>query len=444
MTTPTGPILFNNSTGSDSAASGLGPATAVTGTGASLNATSTVDVSADSPDLSGVTAGHLLWVLTSSGRQFSVIASVDNAAKTITCDDAFAVTESSRTWAVGGKRSGLTDANSRALFGSTNAKTGWEINFEYTGTAYTYSASLTVSPSNVGGVLLIKGTGAGEVVLDFDYMFEAIIGVGWVRLENLTIQRSRVASDYVAPTIKTYGDWTLTDCKLIHINGQVRGPGASGIEFNSNRRYFIRCVRVRFENCDEGVFKNSGSEDAMVHLQDCSFINNRYAVYAYGKNFSIQGCLFQGNTTAAIIMLSLSDSFVVTGNIFYGANETVSFPSGESSYGTLSHNVFSGVTGTAVTFGDTTRALSVENAFYDCGTNYSGSFVGADDISLSSDPFVDAASDDFNLNTTSGGGAELRSTSNAMPGLADTAYYPYRRWVSDDFGGGSVIVVEDD
>lgn len=116
MTTPNGAIVFNATTGgSDTDASGLGPATAVTGTGASLNATTTVDVSADSPDLSGVTAGDLLWVKTSSGQQYSIIASVDNTLKTVTVDVAYSVTESSRTWAIGGKRATWDHADSRQL-----------------------------------------------------------------------------------------------------------------------------------------------------------------------------------------------------------------------------------------------------------------------------------------------------------------------------------------
>jgi len=101
MTTPNGAIVFNASTGSDSAASGLGPATAVTGSGASTTAASAVVTGINT---TGVTSGDLLWVQSSSGRQFSIIASVDSGTQ-VTCDDTFANTEGSRTWAIGGKRS---------------------------------------------------------------------------------------------------------------------------------------------------------------------------------------------------------------------------------------------------------------------------------------------------------------------------------------------------
>ena len=66
MTAPNGSILFNNSTGSDTAASGLGAAN-VYGTGASTTGAS---ASVTGITTTGVTAGDLLWVQSSSGRQF--------------------------------------------------------------------------------------------------------------------------------------------------------------------------------------------------------------------------------------------------------------------------------------------------------------------------------------------------------------------------------------
>ena len=115
MTDLANPIYFNTASGSDTAASGSGPATAGRSSADILNATTTVDLSADTPDLSGVSAGDLLWVQSSSGMQFSVIASVDDVADTVTVDTAVAVTETGRTWAIGGKRATLEDASSRQL-----------------------------------------------------------------------------------------------------------------------------------------------------------------------------------------------------------------------------------------------------------------------------------------------------------------------------------------
>mgnify|MGYP000725018462 FL=1 len=75
MTTPNGSVKFNSSTGSDSASSGIGPTSAITGSGAELDGTSTVDVSSDGVSLSSIASGDMLFCDTSTGRKFSIIAS---------------------------------------------------------------------------------------------------------------------------------------------------------------------------------------------------------------------------------------------------------------------------------------------------------------------------------------------------------------------------------
>ena len=118
MTAPNGAIVFNNSTGvgSDTTASGLG-ASNVYGSGASTTGSSTVVTGIDT---TGVSSGDLLWVQSSSGRQFSIIATVDSSTQ-VTCDDVFANTESGRTWAIGGKRATFDNSDSRRLFNDDSA-----------------------------------------------------------------------------------------------------------------------------------------------------------------------------------------------------------------------------------------------------------------------------------------------------------------------------------
>lgn len=103
-------ILFNSSTGSDTAASGAGPATALHGaSNASTDATGTVVTLGGSPNLSGVaTDGSAsLWLATASGRQWSAISAVDNTAKTVTVTTAYTGSLSSQSWAIGGRRKSL-------------------------------------------------------------------------------------------------------------------------------------------------------------------------------------------------------------------------------------------------------------------------------------------------------------------------------------------------
>lgn len=116
-------ILFNNSTGSDTAASGAGPSTALSGTSASYSEsgvgeptkTFTLD---GSPDLSGVITdgSHVIWVDTSEGRQFFKITAVDDGADTVEVDAELTGTTTGLTWGLGGKRASLK--GSRMLFES--------------------------------------------------------------------------------------------------------------------------------------------------------------------------------------------------------------------------------------------------------------------------------------------------------------------------------------
>ena len=122
MTTPSGNIIFNNAGGLDTAASGLGPATAETGAGASTDGTAVVT----GITTTGVSAGDLLWVQTASGRQFSIIASVDSGTQ-VTCDDTF-VLGSGQTWAIGGQRKTIGNTNSQLMF--ADAHDDWTIELE--------------------------------------------------------------------------------------------------------------------------------------------------------------------------------------------------------------------------------------------------------------------------------------------------------------------------
>src|SRR6056300_478369 len=126
MTAPNGAIKFNNSTGSDTQSSGLGPAVAVYGSGASTTGASAVVTGIST---TGVSAGDLLWVQSSSGRQFSIIASVDSSTQ-VTCDDTFDNTESGRTWAIGGKRASIAGSIRGLDDWTADFKNDWTIQFE--------------------------------------------------------------------------------------------------------------------------------------------------------------------------------------------------------------------------------------------------------------------------------------------------------------------------
>ena len=109
MTALTGPFLVNASTGSDTAASGVGPSTAVSFTGL-IDASGAPAEVTTTGSTTGITAGHVLFAQTSTGIQFNVVASISTTfgTTTITCDSDWGENFNS-TVVCGGKRASITN-----------------------------------------------------------------------------------------------------------------------------------------------------------------------------------------------------------------------------------------------------------------------------------------------------------------------------------------------
>ena len=156
------PMKFNNSTGSDSLASGIGPSTAVTGSGAFCSGgTTAIDLSMDNPDLSGVSAGDCIYIPYLDGaleRSLLEITTVNNSSKSITVSSSVGSFFSAQNWAIGGKRAFGDSTAGRAPFNAYNLSSGsrgMQFDIEYTGTTYTQGTAITLSE-----VCSIYGTGS--------------------------------------------------------------------------------------------------------------------------------------------------------------------------------------------------------------------------------------------------------------------------------------------
>ena len=71
------------------------------------------------------------------------------------------------------------------------------------------------------------------------------------------------------------------------------------------------------------------------------------------------------------------------------------------------------------------------------GTFLSGNGINIEAITLTADPFVDAANGNFALNNTSGGGATLRALNFQLPSISTTRY-PFGGWYAP--GGGCPLI----
>lgn len=420
MTAPNGPILFNaDSGGSDTAASGLGPSTAVSGTGGSTDGTTTVDLSADSPDLSGVSAGDALWVDSSSGRQWSIIASVDDGADTVTCDDAFSNTESSRNWGIGGKRA--TADNSRQLF-LTDLKGAWTVEFE-ADESFSTAIVWEVFGTQTTGWVCIRGssgsqktltvTGSGEHVFDIDDAGGGVRG----RLRNLILTSSHASPgnglDITGNQAISLVDVRIHDC-FVGINRSANGPQLSltNCEIDNNDDDGINVgsssIHCRCHGCD--IHDNGGSglsNHGVFILTFCNIYGNTSRGVSWDQatsQGSIINCNIHDNGADGVYIHNVDNEQLIllnsniTKNGGYGINPQATYDNFWVDYCNF------GTGSTANTSGD---------------INDGGLTTSQGDNNLAVDPqFTDAANGDFSIGTN----LKAAGSPGAFPSGNSTGY----------------------
>lgn len=436
MATPT--ITFSNASGSDIAASGAGPATALSGTSASF--TGSVVTLDGSPDLSGVATdgSHVLWLQTTTGRQFFTINAVDDGADTVTLDDAPAGTATGLTWGIGGKRKTLDNADSRLLF-SADLKEGWIVELEddqsLSSGALVINCNTTgshfVFRSDTPGVERIITQTTDATALDFDTTNGNAVYIIDIAVENTAGTKTAAigmelgSSAGSAPRV-----YILLRCRLGHpTNTLYRGITAGG----GNKCIYLT-ILCEIQHCtDTGYVASSNSAiDVMSSIHDNGgvgvTVSNDMAcfilqhVYRNGSsNWNTEpdsnGCQFAFGC--------INDDAGADGWAFDTGSG-----GGAACIGLF--NVFSN----AAIHGVDPEAVfaSFSNAFYNNTTNdidaASTLLIEEDSQALSVDPYVNAASDDYNLNGTANAGAVLRAITKTLGG---TTVHPFRQWVSDQF-----------
>lgn len=435
-------IHFNFATGSDTLASGAPSAmTAINGANASLAASTLVDLSGDSPDLSSVpTDGSAaIWIDTSSGAQWREIIAVDDTAKTVTVQSAYGVTESGRNWAIGGKRKTLEAATALFNYPSPDWSAYWNVVLE---DDQEISSAVTVYAYSVGNVIRSSVDGAIRTVTQTSADTPCFIASGSTRrtilFKDIKLENSNA---------------TKTSVACCGIQGGTSGSGAVIA--------MLRCVlgdainQLYVGTSDPVVFI-----DSLVHHCISYGLTSYYVIRSRVVNNGGDG-LWIANST-----MSIFDS-VFCDNGGHGIAHELD--------GSLS--VFSGCTianngGDGIGYSDGSggaekflvqRCSITGNAGYgigrrgqyaivvDCnfGTGASANGLGAANAdgpllefgSLNSDPaYTDDASGDYSLgsgspNLNAGtidiGGVSLPSSIGAIDG------------VSGGGGGSTVIVVED-
>lgn len=171
------PIVKIDSTAgaaSDTACSGAGPTTALTGTAAATDAAGTTITITDAVDLSGVNTTGLAVLkitdATAGARNFGRITGVSGSSGswTLTTSDAFGINLSGKSWAIGGVLATLSGATPLKLVDNNaaagDAKAGWTIEFQSGHTETVPSAaqlSFRGSGDTTNGMIIIRGAAGG-------------------------------------------------------------------------------------------------------------------------------------------------------------------------------------------------------------------------------------------------------------------------------------------
>lgn len=285
-------ILFNNGSGSDTLASGAGPATALTGTSASY---STTTVTLDgSPDLSGVAtdSSHVLFLITSTGRKFFKITATDNVAKTVTVHVAPTGTATGLSWAIGGKRKTIENTNSRLLF-STDVMPGWAINLEDDQPAVTSSVACSIAGDTTDGPITLQGTGGRRLITSATNNVSPLSGgLGYWIVKNLKFTSS------AATKTSSYGvlfNADGTSGSPAFFESCVFGDSTNKLQIGVTRNVTAQRTSV-FTNCEftscisHGLTHTGGSNGGV-----CTIVNNCYihdnggsgVSYSFGVNTNV-------------------------------------------------------------------------------------------------------------------------------------------------------------
>jgi hypothetical protein len=249
-----------------------------------------------SPDLTDVAidGSHVLYLADSTAgvRNFSAISAKDNSAKTVTVSNAFGLSQSGLSWAIGGKRASIGSTTSRKLIENNSAAgdamPGWVIEME-SGHTETLAATLTFrrAGSLTGGPIILRGTaGAATLpVLTFSNNGSAfVIGVTAWQLRDFEMRNSNVTKTLSIAIVQGAAQSLLIErLKIAHSTNKFW----KGYQGNNN------AAAVRIIGCEIGHTANIGIE--MAVLLHAVIVDN------YIHDCATRGILVQAVTRSLII-----------------------------------------------------------------------------------------------------------------------------------------------
>jgi len=442
MALPT--IVINSGTGSDSAASGAGPSTAITGVLAATHTNTTVNIT-DAVALGSVltNGSAALWINTGSGRQWSGITAISGSsgAWVVTVANAYTATTSGQTWGIGGQRASM--AGSAQLF--VDWQLGWIVDVQ---TGETISATITMTGPTVANTALspiITSTtfttwGTQPLIqtaTNSTVMFK--VGTTGLTIRNLSFKNTATTRSDCFQALSASGvNITWSSCIF---DGFVQAINGS----NNVPNQFSQCILESSEvkNCTG----TSGSPSAVsfneatggaCQVINCYIHSNVSALYMSGSTAgsggNVYGNVFANNSAGTPVTLSPANVSFINNTVYNcGAGTTlgaITFTGTPIGVASIENNIFASNAGYAIAIassGIPTALLIRNNAYYSNNGNGTGLDLltiskGLGDITLTASPFVSTSTPDFGLNSTAGGGTACKGKAATVPNAsANTA-----------------------
>lgn len=416
-------VQYDATSGNDEY-SGAG-GTAVTGANGDISGTTiTLNTTAD---LSAFAAGDPVWFEGNAGdRHLFEIASFTGGAATctaiVTVESATAA-RTAKKWAVGGKRKTIDAEAFQPDFEDGSAH--WLFDLGAGTFSISFASGAMPAADSSGRVLTIRGAGAANTTLLSNHNGTLFANPSCA-FEDMTIG--------VDPTLSPSSSATLFSTS---INGR-------------HEVYFTRCIVEDFQRVGavfwslyfhavDCVFRNlgdsiltAGSHDAMLFMFGCEvYGNGGHGVWVDLEDESstvsqrglvLVNCIIRDNSSDGVHATGVTrNSVVLIGNTIHGngGNGFTLNSVGAISSFCVVNNIFSnhaagyGISG--VSAYAEMPIYSDFNGFYSNASGHRNNWpTGSNDVSLSSDPYTDEANDDYTLNATAGGGADL--TGAGFPG----------------------------
>ena len=390
-------IRFNTSSGNDVTSSGTNASgTNPNGTNASFVG-NTVSFN-ETVDLSGVSdqGDDVLFLITDSGRKFFTINNVDNGNDQVTLDDGPSGTSSGLSWAIGGRRANLDQADNRTLL-FTESKTGW------------VTAELEDDQSLAAGSLLVVGVTG-------DYSNGPTV---FIRSNNTTRRTITQTTDTpVFDTTSSLGTIRFSFLTLINTAGSK--GSANGINCGATSGVSVdNCTLgdvAGTNNLKNGILRSAGNPNVSICHTDIVNCTGTGAPTKGGWSF--YKCNIRGNGSHGIDTTATSSEQPIVINkciIADNTNDGIKLRQ-EPLLTHITHNTIHNNGGDGINLSNVSGAGVNQTGMVIEGNTISGSLVGMRGVTDLATWYISIDRNNFFNNTT--------DRVNVAAGPNDTAFDP--------------------